>query len=858
VATQPADAIEVFYSYSHKDEELRDQLENHLVMLKRDGVIQGWHDRRIIAGQEWDGEIDAHLKSADIILLLVSSDFLASNYCYDIEVKLAMERHEAKEARVIPVILRSCDWTTAPFGRLQGLPKDAIPVRKWSDQDDAFLDIAQGIRRAAGEIRTAKEKAAQPETSSLTDTVKPAPRLNIPDILRVEFVPRKDQSGDDIVAHLKDELAPGKGRLIALWGAGGVGKTVLAIETARALAGAFAERIVWVNADGRADFNLSMLLDAIATQLGDDDLRKLALEPKKEQVRELVAAAPTLVVLDNFETIEPEEGKVCAEWLAQPALCSALITTRDRVENAARNIPVNPMLPDEAHNLLRQLIAQAHEPRAFARLDRDDLIRTAEANPLVLQWIVGQIDLAQDPQEVLEDLRHGEGTAAERVFARSFKLKQLDNGGRAVLLALSLFVPSATRKALAGVSGLGKESDRKQFRDAVRNLSALWLIRPTEDNSRLAVEGLTRELTKAHLSVDQRNKTLCQRFTARFLSYAEAKRTPTAEHLNAMEAEKDNILNAIDVAFEMSDWNSLMRIDSAMHGFLQVRGYWDEAIRRGEQALEVARNLSDERMIGVFTHNVAITHQRRGNQSKARRLYGESLEINKKLGNQRGIAGTLHNIAALAQNQGELDEAQQLYDEGLEINKKLGDQRGIARLLHALGSLARSQGELGEARRLYDESLEISKKLGNQRSIAFSCHQLGTICFDEGDIKESENLFNQSLSILKKLGDKGSTAECLESIGKLRTAQNSLAEAHDLFNDALRIALALNDKFRVASVRRSLGLLAEKENDNLKAAELLREALSGFESLKSPEARATRQDLERVEGASSEGDFTGV
>ena len=116
MSPQSPESLELFYSYSHKDEELRDQLENHLAMLKREGVISGWHDRRISAGQEWDGEIDDHLNSVEIILLLVSSDFLASNYCYDIEVKRAMERHEAGEARVIPIILRPCDWQRAPFG----------------------------------------------------------------------------------------------------------------------------------------------------------------------------------------------------------------------------------------------------------------------------------------------------------------------------------------------------------------------------------------------------------------------------------------------------------------------------------------------------------------------------------------------------------------------------------------------------------------------------------------------------------------------------------------------------------------------------------------------------------------------
>ena len=140
-------AIEVFFCYSHKDERLRDLLETHLSNLKRQNIIIGWHDRNIAAGTEWKGHIDEHLESARIILLLVSADFLASDYSYDVEMKRALERHEAGEARVIPIILRPCDWHTAPFGKLQALPTDAKPVTEWSSRDRALYDITKGISK---------------------------------------------------------------------------------------------------------------------------------------------------------------------------------------------------------------------------------------------------------------------------------------------------------------------------------------------------------------------------------------------------------------------------------------------------------------------------------------------------------------------------------------------------------------------------------------------------------------------------------------------------------------------------------------------------------------------------------------
>jgi hypothetical protein len=138
----------VFFSYSHVDEELRDQLEKHLTMLKRQGVIETFHDPRIPVGNDLDRSISGELQRADVILLLVSPDFLASAYCYDIEMQWALERHSRGEARVIPVILRHCDWHSAPFGKLVATPRDGKPVKSFPDLDEAFLQVTQAIRAA--------------------------------------------------------------------------------------------------------------------------------------------------------------------------------------------------------------------------------------------------------------------------------------------------------------------------------------------------------------------------------------------------------------------------------------------------------------------------------------------------------------------------------------------------------------------------------------------------------------------------------------------------------------------------------------------------------------------------------------
>ena len=145
--------VNIFFSYSHKDEEFRDVLEIHLSALKRQGIISTWHDRRIGAGEELGNEISEHLEMDEIILLLVSPYFIASDYCYNIEMKRAMERHEKGEARVIPVIVHPCDWHGTPFGKLLAIPTDGKPISKFPNQHDGFLEVTKAIRKATEDIQ---------------------------------------------------------------------------------------------------------------------------------------------------------------------------------------------------------------------------------------------------------------------------------------------------------------------------------------------------------------------------------------------------------------------------------------------------------------------------------------------------------------------------------------------------------------------------------------------------------------------------------------------------------------------------------------------------------------------------------
>lgn len=141
----PQSGARIFISYAHEDEDLKNELDKHLKVLKRSSKVEVWSDRQIVAGQEWDESIMSELHDANIILLLISVDFNASDFIWDKELAVAMARHEEGTARVVPIILRKCDWNDLPYAALQALPRHAVPVTEHPNRDDAFTEIAQAI-----------------------------------------------------------------------------------------------------------------------------------------------------------------------------------------------------------------------------------------------------------------------------------------------------------------------------------------------------------------------------------------------------------------------------------------------------------------------------------------------------------------------------------------------------------------------------------------------------------------------------------------------------------------------------------------------------------------------------------------
>lgn len=162
----------LFISYSHRDEALKDELISHLAPLKRQGLISIWHDRRLTPGDHLDDGISQNLEGADVVVMLISSDFVQSEYCFGREMERALQRHETGEARAISIIVRPCHFHGLSFSKFVLLPTDAKAVTEWPNRDSAWVNVVSGIRAV---IEQQGASVSPPAATSRPAPSPPAP-----------------------------------------------------------------------------------------------------------------------------------------------------------------------------------------------------------------------------------------------------------------------------------------------------------------------------------------------------------------------------------------------------------------------------------------------------------------------------------------------------------------------------------------------------------------------------------------------------------------------------------------------------------------------------------------------------------
>jgi tetratricopeptide (TPR) repeat protein len=436
--------VEVFFSYAHEDEKWRQELEKHLSMLKRSDLITAWHDREILAGKEWAQEIDRHLNTAHLILLLISPDFMASDYCWGVELQRAMERHHAGEARVIPILIRPVSWKGAPFGALQALPANNSPVASWLHPDDAFLQVAEGIRKAVEEVH--RQNGANPSSSF--------PLWNLPYDRNPFFTGR-----EEVLKRLHDTLRAGKTTALtqpqAISGLGGIGKTQTAVEYAYRYQDDY-DAILWIKADAYE----TLMLDFITMA------HLLNLPERNEQDQHLIVEAVKrwfqnhsrwLLIFDNADDLTLTRG-----FLPSGGKGHILLTTRTQVMGSmAQRIELAVMNVEEGALFLlhRATILDPGDPLDAAAMTNQvtarEIVQALDGLPLALDQagaymeetqcgLSGYLQLYRTRQAELLKRRgkmvsdHPEPVAA--TWSLSFENVQHANPAAADLLRLCAFL----------------------------------------------------------------------------------------------------------------------------------------------------------------------------------------------------------------------------------------------------------------------------------------------------------------------------------------------------------------------------------------------------------------------------------
>ena len=492
MSARPA-PVEVFYSYADADEDLRSELDKHLSLLQRQGLISPWHKRLITAGQDWTEALDQHLNTASIILLLISADFLASDYCYGTEMQRAMERQSTGEARVIPILLRPVDWQSAPFGKLKALPNNGRPVTSWLNRDEAFAHIVQGIRTALG----------------YGPAIHPVPFM-VED-LPANFVQRP-QEFEQLINCLLDENRESIAITAALRGAGGYGKTTLtrALCYDERVWNAFSDGILWVTF-GENPGNLVNKIEELLYTLDHEKPGYISLDAATTRLVELLADRDILLVLDDVWN-----GAHLKPFLQGGKRCARLITTRDeRVVPSsiplAQRIRVDAMQQDEAIQLLISGI-QGFEEQALLKQHYTELKRlAARLGECPLLLMLARSTLEERINLYMQDVAHAivavhqaldkrgviafdlsnaveRSQAVARTIEVSLELLQPEEKARYQELAIfpeDINIPLPTLQQLWGRTGNLDAFDTEELCIRLRSLSLLLQYNPATQTVQL-------------------------------------------------------------------------------------------------------------------------------------------------------------------------------------------------------------------------------------------------------------------------------------------------------------------------------------------------------------------------------------
>jgi tetratricopeptide (TPR) repeat protein len=807
-------SIEIFCCYAHEDEVWLRQLEIHLSLLKRQGLLSLWHDRCIIPGTDWGKTIDTHLETASVILLLVSADFFASDYCYGIEMKRALAREAAGEARVIPILVRPVDWTTAPFAYLQSLPTDARPIVSWQSTDTALADIAAGIRRVIVE--------------ELPQFTASAPRAALPNIWNIPY-PRnpfflgRDAELFQIRSHLLAGQTTALSQPQAISGLGGVGKTQLALEYAYRYYQDY-QAILWASAESAESLVSSYVALANLLQLPEREAKEQ--EVTVQAVKHwLQKHSGWLLVLDNADDLA-----IASAFLPPHPGGHILLTTRAAATGQlAHRLEITTLGPEQGALFLLRRAGLLPSDASLEQITQElgDLPLALDQAGAYLEETGTSLgaywQLYQEYRSELLHQRRGVGAghplSVATTWSLSFQRIEECNPAAADLLRLLAWLsPDAIAEEVlaVGAAFLGPRlstvaENAWLLNQAIEVIRAYSLIQRDPKEKMLSMHRLVQSVLR-----DQQDETERPLWIERGI-------------------------RAINATFPQVTYTARKQCERLL-----------PLAQTGAQRIEREQLFTEES--GRLLFETASYLLDCGRYAEAEPLYQRALHIREQqLGPEHAqVADVLYDLAQLNQEQGKYEEAERLCRQALSIREQqLGPEHAqVADVLYRLASLCADLDEPVEAELLYRQALSIwQKQLGPEhRSAASVFNSLAILYSKQGRYTETESLFQQALSIWQKqLGpEHPSVASVLSNLANFYLEQSRYAEAEPLYQRLLHIWRQPSGRLataRMASALDRLAFVYTKQGKYAQAKPLYQRELSICEHLWNPEDRMVVRPL---------------
>lgn len=798
--------LKVFISYSPKDQRLREELARHLANLRNQKLISDWYEGDISPGTEWLPQIMDHLQHDQLILLLISSDFMASEFCYSNVLKRAITRHNNGQARVIPILLRPGDYEGAPFAKLQALPHNGVPVTEWSSHDEAFVDVVNGIRKAIEELQPV-----------------PLDQLSIADLIpmRQPYFTGRDSLLEELHNKLTSERA-GENMPVAITGLGGIGKTWLAIEYIHRYRDEYGY-VLWAKAD-TPETVISELFK-LAKKLDDQ------LTEKDEQNPHVVIAhvrqwleqnSKWLLVLDNVNPHimnqgTPKVGYQIDDMLKElPRNGHILLTTRsDTLGALAESIGVEVMdAGDGAKFLLRRLRLLEHDDD-LTKADPDDL-----HNAKVLVEMLGGLPLAlEQAAAYIQETRSG--------IAKYYEHYQYQSEGKRLRNTRGRFL-TGTQATVATTWSLSFQAVEQASPLAAELLRALAFLAPGTIPEEIINEGKSRlgdTLGKmSDLDFDEaigillRYSLVLRNERTKFLIIHQLVQNVLKDDMNDSEQRvwAERIVRAVNSVFPDGSIATWQRCENC-----QQRGETcsikdlcsSKRLTRCQRYLPHAQvcvqyveqyKFAFPEAAELLHHTASYLHSFAASYSNAESYYRLALKIRKHLPGRKSsrmvleIAANHNDLARLYRDQYQHEEATRHFEEAIRIREeKLGPQDSItANSKRSLARLYLILGEYDKAEELYVSALKIHRYNQSKdntataaREVANSSYGLAWLYHLEGRYDETQVLYEEALKMdSDQFGQESLfTAQCLNSLGALYRDRRDFKKAEDLMLQALTI-----------------------------------------------------------------------